>query len=466
MEDLNPSLAEHLVVLLPEQEQQVAMVSHLASYSDMLVAVVGPTASGKTTLAFELMKQHINTEDTLYIAADIMFGIPSLLRRIGDIDQLQLPEARGQAIDLLKAYADARTIEGRTLLVVIDQAEQLDVDTLNEIAHLALLIPKGISFVLFGNTGFEKNFRRGPAQASVHVQPLMPLSEESAQQLLQRVYSPSKTLPLSQTELVYLHRQSGGWPGSLIVQASEYFQDANPKRKKTKQANEPKKKFFEGIPLAHILALLLLAGALLLSYWYQPQESDQTSIPEQEEPLEDVLRGLPLPMDFEEAAQLLDVPEVKTVEVDYNFTENEAVTVNNDVVELEATSIETIAEIVPKTATEKKPQPIITPNVASTKIKNTDAEKLLAAKQGAIIQLFGSYEKNNADKFVEKWRSHIKSTFYQYQTKNKGKDWHVVVVGIYTNKAEAQKAIQSWPAKLKAEKPWVRDIKDVHQALK
>lgn len=452
-------LATANIQLLAEQEQQVAMLGHLASYSDMLIAVVGPEGSGKTSLAFELLKQHNNIDDTLYVAADIMFGIPSLLRRIGDVDQLQLPENRGQTIDLLKAYAEQRAAAGRSLLVVIDQAEQLDVDTLNEVAHLALLIPQGLSFILFGVTGFEQQFRRGPAQAAVHVQPLMPLTEDGAQMLLQQIYSPNQPLPLSQTEFIYLYRESGGWPGHLLMQAAEYFIDAEdaPKRAGTNKKVASLSGWAERFPLTHVLALALLAIALLLSYWYQPTDKSEENIDITNQPqernagVEDVLRGLPLPEPvletteaklFQEEAieqqpelelELEPAPKQEP-EIDYNYQE----------------PVKAAASPAPKVA----------------KVAATDADKLLAIKTGAVAQLFGSYEKANADKFVQQWQPHLEQKLYQYQTQNRGKAWHVVVAAGFKSKTDAQQAIQKWPHKLRADRPWVRDIKDVHSALK
>lgn len=444
-------LATANIQLLTEQEQQVSMLAHLVSYSDMLIAVVGPDGSGKTSLAFELIRQHNNIDDTLYIAADLMFGIPSLLRRIGDVDQLQLPENRGQAIDLLKTFAEQRAAAGRALVVVIDQAEQLDVDTLNEIAHLALLIPQGLAFVLFGTSGFEQQFRSGPAQAAVHVQPLAPLSEDGAQALLQNIYSPNQPLPLSQTEFIYLYRESGGWPGILLMNAGDYFiegaaaeqaRHGKPKRKKAGAMPALAERF----PLTHILALVLLAAALLLSYLYQPASNETASVvastDERNAGVEDVLRGLPLPP-LAEAVSIETKTEAVADVVDFNYQEPEVVA-------------PVIAEPV------VKPAPTIVPNAA----RKSDSDKLLAIKQGAVVQLFGSYEKANADKFAKQWQPQLKHDLYQYQTTNDGKPWHIVVAAGFKDKAAAQQAIQKWPSKLRAQRPWVRDINDVHPALK
>lgn len=451
------SMTNEAVLLLPEQEQQASVIAHLALYSDMLIAVTGPIGSGKSTLAFELLRQHNNIENTLLITADIMFGIPSLLRRIGDVDQISLPENRGQAIDMLKQAAEQRASTDNTLLVVIDQAEQLDIDTLNEIAHLALLIPRGLSLVLFGTSGFEQNFRQGPAQAAIHVENISPLNEESAHKLLQNIYSPNQPLPLNETEFIYIYRNSGGYPGALILQAGEYFLSAtagSPQKKRLTSFN-----FGERFPVMHVVALVLLASALLLSYFYQPQETTDP-LEDTAAPLEDVLRGLPLP-DKQELSPFveetrLQVAEVATLqnnEPGYNY--REPVTA--------APVVTGPPNVAPKKIEPEASKPKLQP---AQPIVQNDVQKLLAVKQGAVVQLFGSYSQTSATKFKKQWQSTVNTTLYQYQTTNNGKPWHVIVVGVYADKTEAQQAIQQWPAKLKAEKPWVRDISAVQQGLR
>lgn len=447
-----------LAVLLPEQAQQVSVIAHIASYSDMLVAVAGAVGSGKSTLAFELLRQHPNAHNTLLITADIMFGIPSLLRRIADVDQISLPDNRSQAIDALKQAAEMRAAEGETLLVVIDQAEQLDVDTLNEIAHLALLIPQGLSLVLFGTRGFEQHFRQGPAQAAVHIEHLKPLSEDSAKQLLQAIYSPDSPLPLSETELVYLHRQSAGLPGALILQAGEYFL-ATTEGYQPARAAQKSGALLERFPLMHLTALALLALALLFSYLYQPADSE----PKDNSPevaIEDVLHGLPLPEPVEPIAAL------EPAEPDYNYAP--ATTNSHNTTDSTASlSLPELAVVAPAPET---PAPATKPVAAAKPVAkpkaSSDADKLKALKQGVIVQLFGSYESANAIKFKQQWQGKIDKDFYQYQTVNQGKAWYVVVAGIYTNKEQAQQAIQKWPAELKAGQPWVRDISAVQQSLR
>lgn len=467
-----------VISLLPEQEQQLALINHMASFSNMLIAVTGLAGSGKSTIAFELLRRHSDLELTLFITADIMFGIPSLLRRIGDVDRLTLPDNRSQAIEMLKQQAQQRAEQGKKLLVVIDQAEQIDANTLNEIAHLALLIPKGIAFILFGLTGYEQTIRTGPAQAAIHTQALPPLSEESTRRLLQQVYRPNQPLSLSETELIYLHRQGAGLPGALLLLADNYLGEQPNRAQVAKPAKYTLADINKHFPLAHVTALVFLAVALLVSYLYQPADAD-TEVVKQSKSVpvtEDVLRGLPLPPSvdpiYAQPAVETETPSniaiaVVTATPDSNSSAQEDFNYPPMTIVEPTVVVPVSAEPKVSTAAPIEAETVVIPSRPTTvsKLALSDKEKLIAVKQGAIVQLFGSFEAQNAVKFKQQWQGQVDKTFYQYQTTNNGKPWHVVAVGVYKNKTEATQAIQKWPTKLRAEKPWVRDINDIKPTL-
>src|SRR5690606_23551931 len=139
--------------------------------------------------------------------------------------------------------------------------------------------------------GFEQSLRSGPAQAPVHVQPLTPLSKESSQQLLQRMYSPGQALPLSQNELTFIWQQSQGWPGPLLMQAGDYFLAAQPDDAPT-AVTRKEKTASGGFPVTHILAVTALVAALGLSLLYRDDKPAEAPLTDETvvEPV-DFLRG-------------------------------------------------------------------------------------------------------------------------------------------------------------------------------
>lgn len=483
-----PPVQHQSVTLMNEQVQQLQLITHMATYGNMLVAVSGYEGSGKTTLALEIIKRHSHPEDTLYIAADLMFGIPSLLRRIGDLSNTPLSDNRQQAIEQLNIIAQQRAQEGRTVLVLIDQAEQLDIETLNEIAEVAKLIPDGLAFILFGKSGYELQFHRSVEQASIHVQALEPLSKDSAQQLLMQHFKTSD-LPFSDAEFLNIYQLSLGWPGELLLHALERKTQAEntPARKvkqkiaEASQAGEGGKKF----PVMHLVALALLASALGVAYVIQPADEPEETVSNE---IEDVLRG-PLPAPTAPVQKVVQ-PEAKlpnkvVLKEETLKEEPLAETLASEVFfeealeEQETPVVETPHVVVanePKPVRAAKPAVAVQPAAEASEAKqakeaqaaselDADKARLLAIKQGVAIQVFGSHSLENATNFKQNWQSKINQRMYLYPSLHQGKAWYVVVVGVFNDKRQAGQSIKQWPAELKRDH-WVRNIQDVQQAIR
>ena len=71
--------------LLPSQARHLELLSHLASYSELLVVVSGPEGSGKSVIAQGLAAQREDPEETLFLTASIMLGMPSILAAIAGV---------------------------------------------------------------------------------------------------------------------------------------------------------------------------------------------------------------------------------------------------------------------------------------------------------------------------------------------------------------------------------------------
>lgn len=463
---LSQNLDNVAITLIPEQQQVLDIVKHLALYSKMLIAVTGPHGSGKTTLAHELLYSSNHQEDILIIDATIMLGVPAILRRLGDVIQQPIPENRTMAIELLRIQAEQRASIGRSLIIMIDQAEQLDADTINELAEVALQIPEGFAIVLFGLSGYEDNLLAAANQAPVHVQRIQPLSEYGAQLLLQQVYSPGQPLPLSEQEFFSVYQQSKGVVGTLLSLASDLFLSTTERTAPNAKNAKTKTTLKEYFPVTHLFALLFLLVALLLSYLYNPSKS--TEKPAEIEQLEslDMLRGMPLPQ--------------KDTAADFNFDEDETVAVTApEILTIDEPQLPAEKIVEPQVSSQSvskpvdvaeraKPQQQTKPEVETeaTPTNKLDADKLLSIKKGTVVQLFGSYEQINAENFKQDWQKQLSDQLYIYQTTNKGKPWFVVVVGSYSDKKAAGQAIKTWPAELQKASPWIRDIKVVQESLR
>ena len=171
---MSPSIDNNVVALIPEQQQVIELINHYLHYENRLVVVTGQQGSGKTTLAHELLHGSSNFDDVLIVDATQMLDLSAILQRIADLLQLPIPEDNYEAIELLQAEAEQLAMQERSLVLVIDQAEQLEADTLNELVDLSLQIPQGLAIVLFGLSGYEKSLETEANEAVVHVLPLEP----------------------------------------------------------------------------------------------------------------------------------------------------------------------------------------------------------------------------------------------------------------------------------------------------
>lgn len=467
---LSQNLDNVAITLIPEQQQTLEIVRHLALYSKMLIAVTGPHGSGKTTLAHELLYSSEHQEDILTLDATIMLGVPAILRRLGDTIQQPIPENRTMAIELLRVQAEQRAALGRSLIIIIDQAEQLDAETLNELAEVAQQIPEGFAIVLFGLTGYETHLAPAADQAPIHIQKIQPLSQPGAQQLLQQVYSPNQPLPLSEQEFFSVFQQSKGVVGELLALAGDLFLATTEDNSRPDvKASHKKASLKDHFPMTHVFALLFLLIALALSYFYNPSkelENAQLADTVAPEPV-DVLRGLPLPQEQEAEVAAQNQAE------DYNFANDQTAAVKPATIDTDdEPKVEPANKRQPQTKTQpNKKEPVAQQPAAETRpnpaqTNGLDKNKLLAINNGVIVQLFGSYQQKNAEKFKQNWQQQLDAPLYLYETKNQNKAWFVVVAGDYPDKKTASQAIKSWPNELQQASPWIRDIKTVQESLR
>lgn len=207
--------------LLPTQTKTLELLTHLTSYSDLMVLVSGPQGAGKTTLAQALFSSREGS-DCLYIKASVMLGTTGVLAALAEhlgLDAIEedTPESR----EMIRAESQLRFKDENNFLVIIDQADQLEADALNDLAHFALLLQDSLSFALFGVSGYEREVKQSPAQAPVYVQILEPLSASEAEELLTWAYGVDGHCPFNENTMERLQESSGNWPGPLLAQAEK-----------------------------------------------------------------------------------------------------------------------------------------------------------------------------------------------------------------------------------------------------
>lgn len=451
------------VTLIPEQQELLEEIQNLLLSNNKLIAVSGPHGSGKSTLAKALVRNINSPQNTVLIDANITLGVSDVFTHIGGLIQQHIPENRRLALELLKAQLEKRVKQGQKLIVIIDQAEQLDVDTLTELAQIAFQIKEGLSFVLFGLSGYQDSITAIDNQARLHALDIPPLSKRSAQRVLRQVYSPNEPLPLTEIELNTIYKQSYGLVGKLLMLAADLFLAADepqtPTRKIALNFNSIKDYF----PFTHVVALAFLLVILLITFLYSPAKNeDNTTVPErlvfEEMDMESLAVENDMAAELEvrqnESKVKLGADDVVTAEV-RGLSSKQAAAVAKDKNDIRK---QALAAQLQSTSSEVQTEKNLT--------VKTDKQQILAMKAGFVVQLFGGYEQNNAANFKQTEQERLNNTrLYMYKTSNKGKPWFVVIAGTYASRNEAEQAVKSWPEELQKQSPWIRDIKTVQESL-
>ena len=118
-----------------------------------------------------------------------------------------------------------------------------------------------------------------------------------------------------------------------------------------------------------------------------------------------------------------------------------------------------------KTEKTKTTTPVATSLTDSNYNKSSSIERLLnSPHKSYTVQLLGSRDKNELTTFVKK--NHLNQTkAMTFKTYYLGKDWYVLVYGIYPNSRQALAAIDKLPTKTQHFNPWIRPLSSVQKAI-
>lgn len=527
--------------LLPTQTKTLELLTHLTSYSDLMVLVSGPDGAGKTTLANALSASREDSE-TLLIKASVMLGMSGILSAIASHWGLPaIEEDSSENRERIRAESQLRYHDTNNFLVIIDQADQLGGEALNDLAHFALLLQETVSFALFGTTGFERDVKQSPAQAPVYVQVLEPLDLPEARSLLTWAYGVKGSCPLDDKTLGRLLESSDGWPGPLMSQAEQAMGGTGPDGERPVPARQASSR---GMIFLLVAASVAIAGVAVYRL-YGPELLGQfkpsvaVSVPARTEdvaePGENVGESPSAVAEqaddvaFQEdtAADEIGVTETAGVEAqpDEQVTavaetdataavavspamteeaqaaeeEPDALAVLQNETEASSAGAEentaadrvneiggaqgnvpaenvatataaaedgaTIpADIPPPAAAQSEPEKASVTESRPPSPYSADEAALLAAEDGYIVQLLGTFSQESADMFRSEWQDQI--PLYTYRGSYKGRDWFVVTTGIFSDPFSAQEALEELPEQIRSQSPWIRPLSQVKSALR
>lgn len=447
--------------LTPGQFKQLELLQHLALYSELLIVITGEEGAGKSFLCKALAASREEPDFSLLITADFMLGLPSVLQQIAQAQDL--PDCGSDvsaALNALAAYCQHLVENDQSFLLVVDQADQMDAETLQALCQLAIIAPANFHVALVGRPSLEHEvLSLAGEQPPVHVMALEAMGDEEATAYLLEQFPEEDW---SDEQLAALLNISAGRPGLLSDNAQKIIEGELPAD--LKQASSAIK-----FPITHLSALLLVASALLVSFLYS--ETDDAA---QVESASQINPSIESPMPALEVSPAQAVPAtgsgladvglsadqdaVSAEEQDFNYSPSPAVT------DKPAANVNKI------TPSENSAAAVA--SASELPVKNPGNgfqldEAVLMAAPGSnfVIQLFGSHKLESAQAFAKQYRSKIGKTLL-YHTNHKQKDWYVVVLGPYVNRAAGMSKVKQLPAKLQAQKPWVRSVASVQKVIK
>lgn len=83
-----------------------------------------------------------------------------------------------------------------------------------------------------------------------------------------------------------------------------------------------------------------------------------------------------------------------------------------------------------------------------------------------VVQLVASPNQRGLNKFLATNRNAISSPLNTALTFSKGRQWHVVLMGPFSNRGQARSAISQLPANVQRQKPWIRQVSSVLKAAR
>jgi len=435
--------------------------------SGALLAVTGELGIGKTTLAHELVRQLGKEAVCARVQATLFMNREQFLELM--MSELGLSAVHGEqdALDALTAFANELALDARTLVLVIDDAQELASDVHEVIAKLMRRNSGGgFSVIMLGEPQLQGLFQRGlPAALNQQIQyrefPVFDRqdSEEYARYKLARA-GYRKSLPLTGGEMGRVHNASAGHPGKLnaqlILTLNETTQAQTPPASQEKSVAQLGKSYW--------LAAGSLVLVLLLVVFWPISELD----PGEQEAAQQGGQSIPVSVSQNNrSAAVSTSPSQREQEVDAEPTQEAVSTASPS--DGAAARQEEVAQVMPPSS-----QP--DPEARSTQIANqvtgaADSEltafeqSLLAAAPGSYtVQILGSRSAGSIRQFLAE-HGELTGGGY-FETRYQSQPWYVLVAGNYSQRQSAELAISRMPADVRQLQPWVRSLSDIQADLR
>ncbi|CAM2893717.1 sporulation domain-containing protein [Ectopseudomonas mendocina] len=480
----------------PAQRKPVlGQLHHLARYSQLLLAVVGPEGSGKTLLRQALVASTNKQAVQSIVIAQGVADSESLLRQVAQ--GLSIAQADVRSI---LAQVGQLALTGQEVYLLIDDADQLDDVALKNLLVLAAGGDEGRPHVfLFAEHDLLARLEAlAGGEECYHAIELQPYAEEETREYLaQRLEGAGQGIELLTDEQVEdIHARSQGWPGAINQEARELLVE---QMLAQRAAGRGAAGGGFSLPKKHLLALAVVLVGVAAAWFMQGRESSSpapvasnTSLPlqpsgpaaEAEEPEQapasqsrtpaiefaGASQPLPLPLVGEPQAVIRQpLAEAAGEELD-NFeppAAPEPSTVTPPSAPIAAAPAPAPAVVKQPEPAESKPAPVPAPApkpAPAPAAASSAAAGGWYAQQSAsryALQVVGSRSEANIQALVREGGSE----YHYFKKIHQGQPLYVLTYGSFSSRDAAQAAVKTLPAKLQAGKPWPRTLGSIQQEM-
>ncbi|WP_133012288.1 SPOR domain-containing protein [Marinomonas flavescens] len=480
-----------------EGNQQLALLEHLSRYSNLLSVVQGPQGSGKSRFMMEFARHQDDSTIISQVKGSMLMTAGQLLQAIYSGFSTQLKEPPNEATfgPLLK-FSHESEARGQKALILIDNAQELNTDAVSMLLDMMSLATENQSVphvALFTESPISRNldsYQRSRYEQLSHTLDIAPYSfEQTKAYLLHRVRTVggSINLPFTEKQVKQIYQESGGYPGAINQVAQSMMGNGEKGVKRGSRFN-----LALGFPLVHMALLcVVMLGILIAVVFSDPDKTasemtDRTSnvIPLSPKPelragqssSETIARidAMQRKIGMEGKVSLPPIPAgvEESANVSTSSIQPEAPSMTSSL------PVAPIRQAIPKAtpAPIQESAPMViepttvdkTPVATISKRSNDPFDKtqwwLSQSPSRYTLQLLGTYNLDTVKDFIKSQGS--VSVFSYFKSKHNGRDWYVVVYGMYRNRSEAIAAVESLPKDLRDLNPWSRSVRSIQQDIK
>lgn len=459
----------------PELQHRLDLIKHLLEFSQQILLVRGLPKVGKTAFC-----QHLKaTSDAEWINHQIDatedIGPDALVKTILREHKDMLEES-SETIAALNSYLEHCNLNARVPILFVDNVDKLNQASLRFIFQLMEFREQGtfIRVVLIGQETFLQRLNEIAEELSntglIHSITIPAFNSEQTAAYLRhrlRVCSGSDDM-FSEKEVTRIHKVTAGIAGDINFLARQGLSDPAelvaeyPLAKKVETKN---KNAWQIAKLILSSMVLTFAIVVLWLFLQQDAETDIKTItvnlpPQPPKATFEIMNvfdphnAKPLPDAWLDESIAVVTTEVETINQDEEKNLANGSVLTSSSLDIEAKSVaQTLSD-----ATNK-----IGPIIAG--INRSNDWLLAQPADHYVLQLISAVEIKTIAGFLRD-TTLDKTQLAIYRTNKSGKDWQVLVYGLYPELEQARAAIASLPAKARAEKPWPKAILSIHEAIR